>query len=43
MSDCVLIRDVEVSPTGKLDAATQAELLKLSDNLTLRRFIVQSA
>jgi hypothetical protein len=39
MSDCVLIRDVEVLSTGKLDATTQAELLKLLDDLTLRRFI----
>ena len=39
MSDCVLIRDVEVLSTGKLDAKTQAELLKLADDLTLRRFI----
>ena len=39
MSDCVLIRNVEVLSTGKLDATTQAELLKLPDDLTLRRFI----
>ena len=39
MLDCVLIRDVEVLSTGKLDAKTQAKLLKLPDNLTLLRFI----
>ena len=39
LSNCVLVRKVEVLPTGKLDAKTQAELLKLPDNLTLRRFI----
>ena len=43
MSDCVLLRDVEVLPTGKLDEETQAELLKLPDDLTLRRFISWSA
>jgi hypothetical protein len=37
--DCVLVRNVEVLPTGKLDATTQAELLKLPSNLTQRRFI----
>ena len=39
MSDCVLIRDVEVLSTGKLSAKAQAKLLKLPDDLTLRRFI----